>query len=288
MAISFTVEDASRPRRAHLHCCRSAAQVNTLIAMTGERGFMNRIKIDRDMLLYQFPPVGENAFGSNIYVLLDGKDAFVLDAGYEEQAQEVLNDLHACGCELKTALVSHFHGDHILGLLVLPVNEVYGSERFRQTLEGYSREMIGQLPVVKKVNEQTSLQFGTFTLTFRFSPGHSPCSLYTIINERTIHVADNLIAANDDTLILPWAPFEEVGTHIRSLELLKELNPEVLLLGHGNPIRGKKIAEEIAVRQQYLQRVLDGEGKISLEEATAGWTRPFLGGKWHIRAKGAK
>lgn len=249
---------------------------------------MNRIEIEQDLFLYQFPPVGENAFGSNIYVLLDGRDAFMLDTGFEEQAEAVLADLHARGCELKQVLASHFHGDHISGLLVLPLDEVYASVYARETLMGYSREEIGQLPRIREVNEETILQFGRFTLSFRFSPGHSPCSLFAIINERRIHVADTLIAANDDTLILPWAMFEDVGEHIRSLELLKALNPEVLLLGHGNPIRGKEITKEIDIRQQYLQRVLDGEGKLSLEEVTAGWTRPFLGGKWHIRAKGVK
>jgi glyoxylase-like metal-dependent hydrolase (beta-lactamase superfamily II) len=246
---------------------------------------MNRIEVEKDILLYQFPPVGENAFGSNIYVLLDGQDAFMLDAGYEEQAKEVLNDLQARGCELRQGLVSHFHPDHISGLLALPLTEVFGSAEAGQTLLGYTRETIRELPFVQKLTESSTFQFGTFTFAFRFAPGHSPCSLYTIINGRYVHVADNLIAANDDTLILPWAPFEKVGEHIRSLELLKELNPEVLLLGHGNPVRGGAIAEEIAIRQQYLQRVMNGEGKISLEEATAGWARLFLGGKWHIHVE---
>lgn len=246
---------------------------------------MNRIEIEQDLFLYQFPAVEENAYGSNIYVLLDRRDAFMLDTGFEEQAEAVLNDLHARGCELRQVLVSHFHGDHISGLFVLPVKEVFGSERGEETLAKYPAEVIAALPVLSKVNEETALQFGQFSLSFRFAPGHSPCSLHTIINGKTIHVADTLIAANDDTLILPWAPFEEVGTHIRSLELLTELAPDLLLLGHGNPLRGEAIAEAIAIRQEYLQCVLDGEGKINLEEATAGWTRPFLGGKWHIRVE---
>jgi glyoxylase-like metal-dependent hydrolase (beta-lactamase superfamily II) len=246
---------------------------------------MNRIKIEQDFFLYQFPAVGENAYGSNIYVLLDGDEAFMLDTGFEEQAEAVLADLLSRGCELKHVLASHFHGDHISGLLVLPVAEVYGSERAEETLAQYPPEVIAQLPVLSKVNEETILQFGRFTLTFRFAPGHSPCSLFTILNGKTIHVADTLIAANDDTLILPWAPFEKARAHIRSLELLRELEPETLLLGHGNPVRGEAIEEEIAIRKQYLQRVLDGEGKIGLQEATQGWTRPFLGGKWHICAK---
>jgi len=246
---------------------------------------MNRTKIEQGLFLYQFPPVDENAYGTNIYVLLDGDEAFMLDTGFEEQADAVLADLHARGCALKHVLASHFHGDHISGLLVLPMEEVLGSERAEETLAKYPADVIAQLPALRKVNEETVLQFGRFTLTFRFAPGHSPCSLFTIINEKTIHVADTIIAANDDTLILPWAPFEEVEAHNRSLELLKELAPDVLLLGHGNFIYGEAIAEEIAIRQEYLQRVLDGGGKISLEEATAGWVRPFLGGKWHIHVE---
>lgn len=246
---------------------------------------MEKILLEKNFYLYQFPPRPDRPnehFGTNIYVLLDDRQALVIDTGFKEHATAVKDDLSNSGIEVRKVIISHFHPDHILGLKALPGVEVWGSDKApgadAAPFEGWDEF----LPI-HILDDSSTLAFGAFTLTFRAAPGHSPCSLYTTINDRYVHVADNLIAANDGTPSLPWAEFKDVGEHIRSLESLLDLEPATLLAGHGKIFTGKEsIRAEIENRLTYLRAVRDGNGEISLEEATAKCTRPFLC-YWHIQ-----
>ena len=128
-----------------------------------------------------------------------------------------------------------------------------------------------------------SVTFGKFTLRFLPAPGHSDCTIYTIIDERYVHVADNLMASNDGVPILPWALFDEVPAHIRSLEKLGEFKNHTLLLSHGQSITGESVAVEVDSRLKYLRAVLEGEGEISYEQAVKDCACDFLHSEWHIR-----
>lgn len=137
---------------------------------------------------------------------------------------------------------------------------------------------------VQKLDDTSHLSLGRFNFAFYPAPGHSPCSLYVVINEKMVHAADNIMSLNDGAPMLPWAEFKDVGEHIQSLLLLKDLAPEVLLPGHGVIITGKEaIREEIDLRLSYLQAVWDGKGEIGIEEATANCSRRFCCTYWHIQ-----
>lgn len=245
---------------------------------------MRRTVIDKNLYEYQFDPEPGKEYGFNLYALVDGRNAFLIDTAYEEQAAEVLADLNSKGHLLERVLISHFHPDHVSGLKALPKVAVWAGEKYSLTLDEYPAEERDKFPLVQGLADAARMQFGSFKLTFREAPGHSLCSIYTIINGRHIHVADNLMASNGGTPILPWAEFEQVGEHIKSLQMLKELAPKVLLLSHGKRIVGEQsIAVEIEDRLKYLRAVMDGDGEISVEEATAGCLRRFLCERWHIR-----
>jgi len=237
---------------------------------------METILIEKNFLLYQFPPRPEQPqehWGTNIYALLHAKQALLIDSGFPEHASAVRADLAKAGYEVQLILLSHFHSDHILGLKSFPGIEAWGSAAALPVRE----------PPFRGITGETTLEFGEFTLTFRPAPGHSPCSMFTVINRRFVHVGDNLIAANDGTPILPWAEFKDVSDHIRSLEALPDLEPVLALPGHGKPFPGgDALREETENRLKYLRAVRDGEGRVSVEQATAGCTRPFLC-YWHIQ-----
>ena len=247
---------------------------------------MRRTAIDKDLHEYQFDPEPGKDYGFNLYVLMDGRNALLIDTAYEEQAAEVLADLNSRGYSLGQVIISHFHPDHVSGLRALPTVAVWAGEKHSLTLDEYPVEERDKFPPVQGLADAAGMQFGSFKLTFREAPGHTLCSIYTIINDRYVHVADNLMAGNDGTPVLPWAEFEQVGAHIQSLEMLKELDPKVLLLSHGKRIVGEEaIAAEIEDRLMYLRAVRDGNGEISVEEATAGCSRRFLCERWHIRSE---
>ena len=114
---------------------------------------------------------------------------------------------------------------------------------------------------IHTLTEGDQLTFGDFHLNFHLSPGHSPCSMFTVINDHFVHVADTLISTNTGEPLCPFAAYENLDKHILSLERLLALSPEALLLGHGKMIEGgAAIRAEITDRLIYLQAVRDSQG----------------------------
>jgi len=244
-------------------------------------------RIAEDLLVYRFPPLEGKHYGFNIYALLDpdSTDVLLLDTAYEAQSREVRADLEAAGLRVTQVILSHFHPDHILGLDALENVYVYGSPRCQETLGLYEEEDNAQrfAPSVL-VNEEDAWTFGKRTLQFILAPGHSPCSMYTLIGDEYVHVADNVMTSNEGQDILPWASFELIQSHIDSLETLRLFASRTLLLSHGVQINDPRVAEQaIENRISYFQNILAGNGGISFEEATRGCTCSFLHSEWLIR-----
>ena len=248
---------------------------------------MNKSELASGIVQYQFPPREDKHYGFSLYVLLDeeSNSALIIDTGYEEHAAAVLADLVTMGYELKAAVISHFHPDHILGLQVLPSLDIIGSPRWEETLLQYGTpdELEAFLPT-QVTNEESGISFGHFQLRFRYAPGHAQCTQYTIIDNAFVHVADNVMTSNEGRDILPWAELDTIADHITSLELLREFKNHTFLLSHGCTLAGEQ-TQLVAIdnRIRYFQNVLEGKGAFSYEQATQGCTCEFLHQEWLIR-----
>jgi len=248
---------------------------------------MERRTIAEGIVWYRFPPFEGKHFGFNLYALLNEpeKTALLIDTGYEEHAAAVRKDLAARGISPTHAVLSHFHPDHIVGLTALPEVVVIGSVRHLETLREYGdrSEWEAFLPT-QTVDDGDRFPFGRFTLTFRAAPGHSPCSMYTLIDDDYVEVADNVMTSNEGQDILPWAEFERIEDHVRSLEALRAYADRTLLPSHGVLISDATVAgRAIDDRVAYFRAILEGEGAISFEEATKGCSCEFLHSEWLIR-----
>ena len=238
---------------------------------------------------YRFPPHEGQKFGFNILALLDEveRTSWLIDTAYEAEASEARGHLEADAYRVTAAILSHFHPDHTDGLKALPDIEVLGSPRAEETLSmfGERTEWEHLLPT-RAVGESDVVRFGPFELRFLPAPGHSDCSLYTLINDDYVHVADNVMTSNEGQDILPWAPFEEIEAHVQSLELLRTLQSRTALLSHGVTIEDVPVLNEaISNRIAYFRAVLDGHGRINIDQATANCTCDFLCKQWLIRAE---
>lgn len=248
---------------------------------------MLKHRIAEDLLVYRFPPMEGKHYGFSLYALLDpdSPDVLLIDTAYEEQSQQVLKDLEDRGKRVTQVVLSHYHPDHILGLDALGEVYVYGSPRCQETLGLYSKEDNAQrfAPSVE-VDEEEAWTFGKRSLRFMLAPGHSPCSMYTLIDEAYVHVADNVMTSNEGQDILPWASWELIDAHIDSLQALRELSSRTFLLSHGIEIRDAVQAEAaIDNRITYFQNVLAGDGRLEFEDVVRGCSCDFLHKEWLIR-----
>lgn len=248
---------------------------------------MEKLRIAEGIRQYRFPPHEAKHYGFNILALFDEakKSAWLVDTAYEEEAAAVRRDLEEAGYTIRCAVISHFHPDHVLGLKALPDVAVIGSPRAEETLSQFG-EPDDWLPLrpTRTVDESDVVRFGPFELRFRSAPGHSLCSQYTLINDRYVHVADNVMTSNEGEDILPWAEFDRIPDHIRSLELLRAFADRMALLSHGMTIDNASILNEaISNRIEYFRAVFEGDGAIEYDEAVAGCTCQFLHQEWLIR-----
>lgn len=244
---------------------------------------MIKTKISKNLYQYQFPPRSGKHYGFNIFALVHGNNALLIDAGFEDHASMVKTDLLEQSIEPSKVVISHFHDDHIYGLQVLKGLQVLGSEKFQTVLDLYT-------PVDKhtfftptdKLNESTSLEFGEFQISLRLIPGHSACGVYTVIDDQYIHIGDDIMCSNDGDPILPSCEFERVSEHIDSLKELKNYNSLILLMGHGKPLKGESnINQAIDNRLAYLRAIKASTDKISYDEATENCSCDFLHKEWH-------
>ncbi len=251
---------------------------------------MEKTALAENLYQYQFPPNPGTHFGFNIFALVAGRDeaprkrdALLIDAGFEEHAAAVRDDLARDGCRPRQIIISHFHHDHIAELKALPELTVLGSGRYQTTLDLYTpAEEHARFKPTQILTDTSALKFSDFGLRFRVMPGHALCNVYTIIDDRFIHVGDDIIASNEGAPLLPSVEFERLTDHIASLESLKDYSACTFLLGHGQPLSGPHlILEAIDNRLRYLRAVLESSERISYEDAVRHCTCTFLHPEWH-------
>lgn len=229
--------------------------------------------IENNLVQFRFPEEDGFRYGFNLYALISGKEVLLIDAAFRTQARKVNRYLESEGLKLSHVLLTHFHPDHVNGLIALdPEVTVLGSPEYKKTL-------VKQIPQsVTPVSFSEGFLFGGFRLAFTPAPGHSACSIFIDINGDYLHVGDNLMSRYDKKAILPWVVFDQLANHIASLEMLRSMNRNRLILAHGPELNGaENIIPAIDDRLAYLKTVLESKGKCSWEQAVSRCSCEYAG-----------
>jgi len=218
------------------------------------------------LLNFNFPEQEGFDYGFNIYSLISEGRALLFDAAFRSQMKAVLHALEGRRSSLSTVILTHFHNDHAAGLMAAPENiPAMGSPEYRQTLA----KDISQ--AVTPVDFHEPFIFGDSRLSFIPAPGHSPCSIFVDIDGEYIHAGDNLMSRYDGRRIVPWVRRDDIEDHMASLELLKGMKRNRILLSHGPMIEGgAKVEKEIDLRLSYLDRMLSPFFGMTVEEVLPG------------------
>ncbi len=219
--------------------------------------------------LYQtiFTPRDADELDFSLTVLVEGRRALLIDAAFRLQAEELRAHLTDAGLQPVIVLLSHYHPDHFKGAAVFADCELWASPHYTHNYALYrSRRPDKDFPIPTRLladGEETT--FGDFALRFLHAPGHSPCSLITLINARCAQVGDLLMATPEGLPTLPRV--EDYPAMIASLECLRALDVEVLLLSHGLPLLGRAaIHARIDETLYYLRSLWDSRGILPLAD----------------------
>ena len=244
---------------------------------------MKKTELSDGVVRYTFDPLSGMHFGNNIFSILEGNRALLIDTAYEFQAFQVLKDIKDHGFEIAGIVISHFHDDHMQGMKVLTGVPVYGSGHYKATLDMWTeKEEHGYFTPTIQVNEEHLVDFGKRRITLIPFPGHSLCTILTLIDDKYVHVADELMFSNKGAPILPSADPGCIKRHAESLERLKAFNSYIFLPGHGPEFSGTgKINRELDSRLAYFNAILSSSGQLTYAEASRDCGCEFLHSEWH-------
>lgn len=157
---------------------------------------------------------------TNCYIVSEGKEALVIDPGFE--VEKILKEL--TGLKVKAVLLTHGHYDHVTSAFELNA-PVWIGEKDEDLMVFSTKRKADRL---LKDGEQ----IGDFKVIF--TPGHTPggICLYNE-KEKVIFTGDTLFAGDYGRTDLPGSSEAEM---IASLKKLLQLPPETKVFpGHGGP-----------------------------------------------------
>lgn len=243
---------------------------------------MKVIALQENMILYSFPAESKEKLGHNIYILIDDNKALAIDTGYRRHFALVLEDLNSKGIDIVQVLPSHFHPDHIDGILLLDNCEIYGNRWANETVNMfYEGEECHHLQPTHTLKNEDNICFGDFNIKLKHAPGHSDCSMLIGINDYYLHTGDLFMLSDDKEHVLPYVKYAGIKDHIESLVSIKNKECKSFLLAHGPlPVSEGVIKEGIDNRINYLKAIVESNNTISAQDALAESTQKFVFLKW--------
>ncbi len=177
------------------------------------------INEERNLLQFQFPSYDEQ-LGLNIYAYVKNNEAVIIDNGYEQHFLEVKKELDKRGIEIRMAIQTHFHPDHIGGLPHLRHVPIYGSVHAEYSLAKFYNNYEDYLPTVA-VEDTIKVEFHDTKFTLMPNPSHSKCTMLILVDTFAF-VGDECMFYDDEEQCMPYAA-ETIEMHRDGTKFLRTI-----------------------------------------------------------------
>ncbi len=232
------------------------------------------------------PPFFIGYLAPNVYLVRDGDEGALVDSGFsdDDSVNQRLAWLRGANVRIRYILLTHHHFDHASGAhrlaealgaqVVLhaqeqPFLEAWreevpqdmdipaGQEEVRQRIQRFRYDAAQAARDPLWVQDETELKIGRLVLHICYTPGHTMGSICIWMpQEGILFTGDTALGLG--TVAVSPPPYGDMGLYLRSLERLKNLGPQILLPGHGPPVKDaiRKIQELIDHRREREEQIL--------------------------------
>jgi glyoxylase-like metal-dependent hydrolase (beta-lactamase superfamily II) len=213
------------------------------------------------------------AFISDLYaevaatVVITPEGAVVIDTlPFPQETEQVRAfALRRCPRGIRYVVLTHHHADHIYGSYLFPEAELISHRECREILLKVGQQSLEQAkaqtpalsPVELRIPQlvfETDLliRLGEKTIHIMHAPGHAPDGVVVHLRE------DKVLIASDVVTPVPLAVQGDLEELIKSLKMLKTLNLENIIQGHGGVLLRGEIEETVDSNVAYLRAIERG------------------------------
>lgn len=206
----------------------------------------------------------------NSFLVIDGKDAALIDAGIKKTGEKILEYIISNDINLKYIIITHAHGDHYGSASMIKkrtnakvachiMDVPYLEDKELQFKETYCKFTPPNEEKIKEFNDIVDegvkcdiilrdndvLNIGNLTLRIVYSPGHTLGSISIYIPEiKALFTGDNLQWTPDFLEKKHFGLVTDASLYYNTLEKLQSLNISYLLPGHYSILSNKEGIEK--------------------------------------------
>jgi N-acyl homoserine lactone hydrolase len=174
-------------------------------------------------------------------MLLTGPESIVIDPGYATQGDMLVGALDARGVapgDVRTALMTHLHSDHLSALPQLGECDLYVHEDELETVHGRAqRGLLDGVTVHQLSGAAGAIRPG---IRWIHTPGHSPGHVAFVIDTPggVVVVAGDTLGPRPEWFAEMDLPegFPERDAHLAAFHRIRELEPVTVIPGHYPPV----------------------------------------------------